>query len=1205
MTQEYIGASARRRRAATVAGTTVAALVATALTALPASAELPSSTMSLVAAGDVVTDTSAVLDLTGYPAAWPKIGTAAGTGWTWGTDAIDAGLSADGTAVRISNAVTSGTMNQLITPKLGRSASEAGDYDELDASFTLAPAAGYQDGLLLQVSPDSGTAQRSGGVVTLWHHDGQLQVGAIYTLPGVGAQDANQWFNRTLATVDPTVGHDIGLRHVYVTDGADRLVVSVDGDEVGTVGTFEEYHATSVPPVTTTTNSLAFRAATSVPDADGRGWGQQPAVPAHAGQGFLVSDIEYSLADAPAVETPQDTTITTTSSNLDDWTFGDRTLGRHALLSDGMHVWTDASVTPPGSQHKSAGYYAVDWSLTDVAAAPEPSQDTTVRSGGYEPGLQLSVDLDGDGDFDGYLVGEGYRDYWWLSEASADFLADPLSAGMDKGADAGQTHVRFRGSLAEWAGQFPSAGIDRVGYSFGSGAIGDLTLHSMTYNHTTWDFAVSEPQVCTDTSSGPVVTATNQQGWSFAESRSKGHNEFVDGGLHVWTEDSTSLSKAAGYVALAAPLPLDEVGSPELVLEDVSGVAPSLQLGVDRDGNGTWDGYLVYEPRSYEAGHWWINKTGWGVPAGMGYPSYGTLGEFASHNPDAAVIAVGYSLGSGVQGSAVITSLTVGCSAVAFSAATQPDTYPTTSTELSTNSAPNGWTAGATADSSGSGRWVDGGYTFSAPGDWAETWIEHDYSGDLASLGTVDFEASRVQYVGVHVHTAKGWIVFEKDASYGGKWWSHDDFGVGGQWGLTSFATLGDYITNNPDLLVDKVRVLYTSPTAAKTTLASVTFGGVRHAFDYVAPPAPTYLLVDPATTFAGRSATLDVDVRPTTAAGTVTVTEGDVVLGTAELVAGAVTVTLTDQLATGEHQVTVTYEGDETNASSSQDTTVTVLKNEATVVASWPATLAYGQSRVLPVTVSTDGTEATGTVEVLEGDQVVGSGLLVAGAANVALPANLSIGRHTFTVRYSGDDNTEPAATAAVSVKVTKAPVQMVVEQSAFVHGTPGTLKVTLSATGVTPAGKVVLRGVGESIIRVASIVDGVATFTMPKGWRAGDHRVELIYAGTVHTVSVKKVVSVTVERAPSTTTVTMRTSERPVAVVRVTAAGVVPTGVVKLTVARGTTTVKTVWTTLANGRAVVAIGTLPAGSYTVKASYVGTANVTASSSRRVGFTS
>jgi len=171
-------------------------------------------------------------------------------------------------------------------------------------------------------------------------------------------------------------------------------------------------------------------------------------------------------------------------------------------------------------------------------------------------------------------------------------------------------------------------------------------------------------QNCPAIGNGGVSTNLNHNGWDFSETRSTGHNDYVESGLHVYTESNGSTDKAAGYHALS--IPLAQVGEPSITLENSSGGLPSIQLGIDRDGNGTWDGYLVNEGDIYGHGNWWTNKTGFGVPAGGGYPSLGTLNAYLSANPQAKVVSFGYSLGSGVKGDTVIKQITVGCNTYTF-----------------------------------------------------------------------------------------------------------------------------------------------------------------------------------------------------------------------------------------------------------------------------------------------------------------------------------------------------------------------------------------------------------------------------------------------------------------------------------------------------------------------------------------------------------
>jgi hypothetical protein len=148
-------------------------------------------------------------------------------------------------------------------------------------------------------------------------------------------------------------------------------------------------------------------------------------------------------------------------------------------------------------------------------------------------------------------------------------------------------------------------------------------------------------------------------GWDFSETRATGHNQLVSNGLHVWTEGATSTDKAAGYYATPG-LNLSDVDSTSIDFANYTGGRPSVQLSVDRDGNGTFDGNLVYEPWAYGNGQYWVDKPSFGVPAGGGYMSMGTLAQYQAANPSAKVLAIGYSLGSGVLGDATISKISIG-----------------------------------------------------------------------------------------------------------------------------------------------------------------------------------------------------------------------------------------------------------------------------------------------------------------------------------------------------------------------------------------------------------------------------------------------------------------------------------------------------------------------------------------------------------------
>ncbi len=172
-----------------------------------------------------------------------------------------------------------------------------------------------------------------------------------------------------------------------------------------------------------------------------------------------------------------------------------------------------------------------------------------------------------------------------------------------------------------------------------------------------------------------------------------------------------------------------------------------------------------------------------------------------------------------------------------FTFAPAPDCAPTAPVQctsvadggVSTNVAPNGWTT------TGDVEWVAGGIKLSVPGGWATATISRAFGQTIGHVGTaIDFTASPSQYVGIHLRTSQGSITFEKAPGYGSNWWSETDFGVGAGMGYASFASLAEYVSHNPDLVVDTIDVLYTSPVASSTVLTDVTFGCAKYTFDAV-----------------------------------------------------------------------------------------------------------------------------------------------------------------------------------------------------------------------------------------------------------------------------------------------------------------------------------------------------------------------------------
>lgn len=169
--------------------------------------------------------------------------------------------------------------------------------------------------------------------------------------------------------------------------------------------------------------------------------------------------------------------------------------------------------------------------------------------------------------------------------------------------------------------------------------------------------------------------------WSNVDTRSAGHLEYVDGGLHVWTDDNSSQAKVSE--GMAVNYPLHDVGVIDI---DWTGTTPppGVNLFVSSvDGNFT----LVYEG-VYGQDLWLTNGAPQAVKdnapvngGGNGSQWHGTIDQWLTKYPTATVVGIAYSLGSGVLGDGIIHSITVGCATHTFDAEQEivplPEDYET------------------------------------------------------------------------------------------------------------------------------------------------------------------------------------------------------------------------------------------------------------------------------------------------------------------------------------------------------------------------------------------------------------------------------------------------------------------------------------------------------------------------------------------------
>jgi 5'-nucleotidase len=256
-----------------------------------------------------------------------------------------------------------------------------------------------------------------------------------------------------------------------------------------------------------------------------------------------------------------------------------------------------------------------------------------------------------------------------------------------------------------------------------------------------------------------------------------------------------------------------------------------------------------------------------------------------------------------------------------------------------------------------------------------------------------------------------------------------------------------------------------------------------------------------------------------------VTVSLGDEVLGTFpvtttleapadansndEVGRASVSVVLPDDVAAGEVALTATGATTGTTAT----VTVPVASGElpTSTVSATAGPFVYGRAGSVDVTV--DPTEATGDVQVFEGEKLLGEQTLTDGAATVAVPARtLKPGSHTLRVVYVGDERFQGSETE-LTVVVGKAKPVMTVKTSPRRierRETRPVFDVALGEVGFPVAGKVTVSRGGESWTR--RLADGKATFTLPTLRWAGEKTYTVTYLGNADAQSVTKRVTITV---------------------------------------------------------------------------------------------
>jgi hypothetical protein len=326
------------------------------------------------------------------------------------------------------------------------------------------------------------------------------------------------------------------------------------------------------------------------------------------------------------------------------------------------------------------------------------------------------------------------------------------------------------------------------------------------------------------------------------------------------------------------------------------------------------------------------------------------------------------------------------------------------------------------------------------------------------------------------------------------------------------------------------------------------------------------------------------------TPTGTVTFKDGATVLANnVALTAGGVATLTTSALVGGVHNLTATYNGDNSNAPSTGLWTQNVTTNSTTVVASSLNPSTVGQAVTFTATVTGTGGTPSGTVTFKNGATTLGTITLVSGKAAVTTSA-LPAGQQTITATYSGDNSFGSSQGTFVQNVQSNSTTALTTSGTPSALNSPVTFTATVTGPGVTPTGTVLFKDGSATLAAAVTLSPGgVATFTT-SALTSGSHTITAVYSGDTNYVTSSATV---VQNVQSATTTTLTSSLNPsqfgqaVTFTATVTGNPPPTGTV--TFKDGATTLGAPVTLTAGGTAALTISTLSIGSHPITVTYNG----------------
>ncbi len=253
---------------------------------------------------------------------------------------------------------------------------------------------------------------------------------------------------------------------------------------------------------------------------------------------------------------------------------------------------------------------------------------------------------------------------------------------------------------------------------------------------------------------------------------------------------------------------------------------------------------------------------------------------------------------------------------------------------------------------------------------------------------------------------------------------------------------------------------------------------------------------------------------------------------------------------------------------------------------------VAHGEDATAAVQVSGNVETPTGTVEVYDGETLLGTGTLNGfGAVNVVLDTSgYDPGTYELSAEYLGN-GTYAAASAPFTLTVGKAAPTVTADDVTITYPKAGTVGVTVDGGDFEATGTVTVK-LGSLELAPVTLEAGVASVPVPKKWLdPGIHVVSVVYSGDANLAAATGFFTMTVEKGASKTKLTVAPDDKVEkgTTLKFTAEVSGPDGVEVTGKVRFRTGDQTVTVDVVNGKAVWKKTWKRVGEKTVRAVYLG----------------